>query len=635
MNADLAQRLYELRTRNGYSQDELARLIGISRQAISKWERAESIPDIENLLALARLYDVTVDEIMGGSRKAQGETERAEGKLRGGAAKENVHADGDSSVGSADDAHAGNANLADENTRTGAADLADENAGAEGADPDAGANPDAGADPGESERLREDASSEQIASSRTTEEASADDGSTIVPGGFLAGDARAIDASQSFAGETPHEHATQALSASEACDQRQSAPDAPSARPGAAARPSSRAQGASARRNTLIAAVAAALVLVAALLSAGSHLQMPADNAEVPEAPAVPAAPEAPDVPEAGSYGAAWTLGGDAFCAGQDVVVPERTDHNLFAAGHSVSGAGAAVGSDAFVTGQSVSIAAWNVSNALFVAGENISVNRGDGTSAARVLLAAGRTVFVDGIYENAYVSGQTVILAGTFSGDVHVSAETVVIRETAVIDGVLYASAAEEPRILQGAQVDEMQFEQEGDSDMLFSTAQGAFDVADAAASLLGLLATAALLLLLLGDAPASGAGTIVRTRPVRTALCGLAALLALPVSAGLLLITLVGMRAALVCVLAFVALCALCTAFASIVTARMLLPHWNRWASGLAGAAVFSLASTVPVLGPVVWLGSFVLTAGCAVGAFWDWRRGNQAAKGQMESA
>jgi len=64
MDYRVADRLIELRKKNGYSQDELADKLSVSRQAVSKWERAESLPDTENLIALARIYDVSLDELI-------------------------------------------------------------------------------------------------------------------------------------------------------------------------------------------------------------------------------------------------------------------------------------------------------------------------------------------------------------------------------------------------------------------------------------------------------------------------------------------------------------------------------------------------------------------------------------------
>jgi transcriptional regulator with XRE-family HTH domain len=64
MNVEIANRLVQLRKQNNLSQEELAMRLGISRQAISKWERAESSPDTDNLIALAGLYKMSLDELV-------------------------------------------------------------------------------------------------------------------------------------------------------------------------------------------------------------------------------------------------------------------------------------------------------------------------------------------------------------------------------------------------------------------------------------------------------------------------------------------------------------------------------------------------------------------------------------------
>lgn len=64
MKIETAKRLYEYRRASGLSQEQVAAKIGVSRQAVSKWECAESSPDTDNLIALALLYGVTVDELL-------------------------------------------------------------------------------------------------------------------------------------------------------------------------------------------------------------------------------------------------------------------------------------------------------------------------------------------------------------------------------------------------------------------------------------------------------------------------------------------------------------------------------------------------------------------------------------------
>lgn len=64
MNIEIANKLVKLRKENGLSQEQLAQKLGISRQAVSKWERAEASPDTDNLIELAKLYHISLDELL-------------------------------------------------------------------------------------------------------------------------------------------------------------------------------------------------------------------------------------------------------------------------------------------------------------------------------------------------------------------------------------------------------------------------------------------------------------------------------------------------------------------------------------------------------------------------------------------
>lgn len=68
----LRDNLIMLRNIQGYSQEEVAEKIGISRQAYAKWESGKTIPDIEKSKLLAELYGVTIDSLI--------KTEEVEGK---------------------------------------------------------------------------------------------------------------------------------------------------------------------------------------------------------------------------------------------------------------------------------------------------------------------------------------------------------------------------------------------------------------------------------------------------------------------------------------------------------------------------------------------------------------------------
>ena len=62
----LGNNIYALRTRKGLSQGDLAEALDVSRQSISKWEVGGATPDLDKLLALCDLFEVTLDELVRG-----------------------------------------------------------------------------------------------------------------------------------------------------------------------------------------------------------------------------------------------------------------------------------------------------------------------------------------------------------------------------------------------------------------------------------------------------------------------------------------------------------------------------------------------------------------------------------------
>jgi len=63
---NIADRIQNLRKGKGMSQEELADKVGVSRQAVSKWESEQSFPDIEKILLLSEVFDVTTDYLLKG-----------------------------------------------------------------------------------------------------------------------------------------------------------------------------------------------------------------------------------------------------------------------------------------------------------------------------------------------------------------------------------------------------------------------------------------------------------------------------------------------------------------------------------------------------------------------------------------
>lgn len=60
----ISENLQTLRKKNKLTQEEVAEKVNVSRQAVAKWESGETAPDINNCAALAKLYNVTVDDLI-------------------------------------------------------------------------------------------------------------------------------------------------------------------------------------------------------------------------------------------------------------------------------------------------------------------------------------------------------------------------------------------------------------------------------------------------------------------------------------------------------------------------------------------------------------------------------------------
>ena len=61
--------IYELRTKKGLSQEELAEKVFVTRQAVSRWENGETIPNIDTLKLLSKLFDVSINTLLGSPRE--------------------------------------------------------------------------------------------------------------------------------------------------------------------------------------------------------------------------------------------------------------------------------------------------------------------------------------------------------------------------------------------------------------------------------------------------------------------------------------------------------------------------------------------------------------------------------------
>ncbi len=93
---DFNNKLYELRKQKGFSQEELANRLNVSRQTISKWEVGDSTPELEKLIAISDLFGISLDELVmnkSPETAAEGEAVRSVGSEIYSDIKDNVFTD--------------------------------------------------------------------------------------------------------------------------------------------------------------------------------------------------------------------------------------------------------------------------------------------------------------------------------------------------------------------------------------------------------------------------------------------------------------------------------------------------------------------------------------------------------------
>ena len=57
----LADKIMNERKKNGWSQEELAEKLSVSRQSVSKWEGAQAVPDLQKIIAMSEVFGVSID----------------------------------------------------------------------------------------------------------------------------------------------------------------------------------------------------------------------------------------------------------------------------------------------------------------------------------------------------------------------------------------------------------------------------------------------------------------------------------------------------------------------------------------------------------------------------------------------
>ncbi len=84
MDMTMAERLQRLRKEHHFSQEQLAEKLQVSRQAVSKWENGQTAPDLNNIIAMSNLYEVTTDYILIGRERSPKENREKDRKRKSG-----------------------------------------------------------------------------------------------------------------------------------------------------------------------------------------------------------------------------------------------------------------------------------------------------------------------------------------------------------------------------------------------------------------------------------------------------------------------------------------------------------------------------------------------------------------------
>ncbi len=86
----LADKIINERKKNGWSQEELAQRLSVSRQSISKWEGAQAVPDLQKIIKMAELFGVTTDYLLKDEIEAEETSDYTESTVKDGVALRKV-----------------------------------------------------------------------------------------------------------------------------------------------------------------------------------------------------------------------------------------------------------------------------------------------------------------------------------------------------------------------------------------------------------------------------------------------------------------------------------------------------------------------------------------------------------------
>ena len=330
-------------------------------------------------------------------------------------------------------------------------------------------------------------------------------------------------------------------------------------------------------------------------------------------------------------------LGNDVVSAGNAIDLNSPTAKaNLMAAGQSVFVSGGSIGADAFVAGNKVTLKETNVKNNAFLAGQKVVTH----AVVEGIVFAAGNEVVLGGEGVSASVAGNKVTISGSYSEDVNVSANEVVIEPSAVVRGRLNVTASQEPSIPSGAQINDITFTQNNSGRNAaagLATLLVSLRVFMLVVGFVGTIVLALLFLLVATPKPFENAANALAKEPARILLTGLAVMVIAPIVAIILVFTIIGFEAGMILLLVIGVLSLACDVFSALSVGFLVFKKMNRWGAGILMTLIFAAVGAIPILGILLGLFCGMYMAGYVFTTYLDWRRAAKqeaAARKQMSA-
>lgn len=296
------------------------------------------------------------------------------------------------------------------------------------------------------------------------------------------------------------------------------------------------------------------------------------------------------------------SVGCDLYWAGEalkasNVVTGADGSGDALLAGQSIALTGSEIRGSLRAAAQDITVASTSIANNITVAGQDIAFAS---DVSAKGLYVAGDTLQVAGTYQSASLVGDTVTLAGTFEGDVHISAASVTVLSSTVIEGTLYVPEDASLEVADDAQVQD-------------TIASGTVGSAPAGPLPLGVLVgllifscVAHILLMLVywffGKDAIRDAARMSRERVGSLALTGLVIFFATPLIALLLLIPVVTMPISVLMGIVMVTVWLFSIPFAGAALGCQIFHRMSPKCAAIVGVLIVTVLCYVPYLLPII---------------------------------